>query len=136
MSSSHIAGESVSERIRRLSFTATNANPISPFRKTSLLWVIILSLPFLPLMTRTIAQHFQGCGISVAPQPPPMNERNETSARSTSPENAMSSRKSGGDRVFECPVCMEEQSHLSSVPCGHLFCTRCVRNCFCIRPPL
>jgi len=63
--------------------------------------------------------HFQGCGISVAPK----DEINETSARSTSPENA----KSGGGRVFECPVCMEEQSHLSSVPCGHLFCTSCIR---------
>jgi len=69
--------------------------------------------------------HFQGCDIPVASQPQVITDK--TSPPSYPPEDTKSSCQSGEGRAFECPVCMEDQSHLSSVPCGHLFCTSCIR---------
>ncbi|KLO08023.1 hypothetical protein SCHPADRAFT_624224 [Schizopora paradoxa] len=43
------------------------------------------------------------------------------------PDTPSDSKPSGG-RAFECPVCMETKQHLSSVPCGHLFCTACIKS--------
>jgi len=69
--------------------------------------------------------HFQDCGFPTASQP--RGTIDKTSPQSSRSKDAKPNRKSSEGRVFECPVCMEEQSHLSSMPCGHLFCTSCIR---------
>jgi hypothetical protein len=32
--------------------------------------------------------------------------------------------------IYECPLCFDKRDNLSCVPCGHVFCTECVRTVF------
>lgn len=53
------------------------------------------------------------------------NEANEDTATSTN--SARSSRQ----YMYECPLCFEKKENLSSVPCGHVFCTRYAQSDTC-----
>lgn len=70
--------------------------------------------------------HLQDCDIPAAPSHDEVEPEVQVQKTSSADSNPNPKHKPSGDRAFECPVCMEEQSHLSSVPCGHVFCTSCI----------
>ena len=71
-------------------------------------------------------EHFDSCDLSVLdetsknkPQPI-ISDKEELKDMESKPET---SGVSSGPRVYECPLCLEEKTHVSSLKCGHLFCT-------------
>lgn len=60
------------------------------------------------------------CEVRHRPSP---DARNATTVSRSSSEISSSSTAAEIPDGYECPLCLENQKNLSSLPCGHIFCT-------------
>lgn len=68
-------------------------------------------------------KHKKNCGarVKVPPSPPSVGMKESKDAKHAS--DSGNGKDDGRTPAFRCPICMESEEDLSSVPCGHVFCT-------------
>ena len=52
----------------------------------------------------------------------------EDSTRKSSLENNIGNQEHHDTRVLNCSLCFGEMEHVTSTPCGHLFCWNCIQS--------